>query len=297
MSDSKEENKEKMKRANQSDEYKVESTTEEFDNKDDIEQIIVSDSDSPRQIDSTTKEEEPEDYVIPKKVLPCHNVPERIIIVYDRAEDEVSTKFELGAQSFTPADMIKRSLEFFLHNKSSIDNRHQFALVVLNENSVVWVKDFTHDVKSIITTLQDTPNCHTEDVLVLDKLFDLVNSKSELRKLDTGNLDVPPKYVVRILFVYGRSFTMPQIKNQDLRKGIVENPFFTFDVIMTHEKPNTDNNAERISKFLQNVDTKGFAYFFPVARNAKDLHIAMAKLLGHPLQRPCQKAANYFINT
>lgn len=47
--------------------------------------------------------------------------------------------------------------------------------------------------------------------------------------------------------------------------------------------------------FMGSLDTKGTSYKYEVALTgpALELHNCMAKLLAHPLQRPCQTHASY----
>ncbi|XP_065156525.1 BRISC and BRCA1-A complex member 1-like [Atheta coriaria] len=237
-----------------------------------------------------------DDFKIPARTLPAYNAPEKIIIVYDSAIDEVSTGFLMNNEKICPTVMLKRSLRFFLYNKQLIDPRHEFALVVIDDNSVVWLKDFTCHIDTIINALDEISACETEDILVLDNLFKLIGTKVKMPEIKE-NFNVPPPYVVRVLFTYGRSYTMPKLDYQ-LQEvfSLVSSPYFTFDILMTHEMPSTTNNCIKIFKDLQQIDCKGFAYFFPVGRSAAQLHLCIAKLLGHPLQRSVQRLADYTIN-
>ncbi|KAI4458123.1 hypothetical protein MML48_7g00007146 [Holotrichia oblita] len=234
---------------------------------------------------------------IPARKLPPYNVPEKIIIILDRAEDEVSTCFELNnGNKLKPLDMLKDSVKFFLNMKNSFDNKHEFALITLNENSASWIHDFTNNIQSIIQKLKEIEECETEDIFDLGTVFDLINKNI---KVPTQNSDlvIPPPFVVRALFLYNRSITMPEIELTDEISELLHSPYFTFDVAMTHEIPDSSNKCNLIFKELQQLDTKGFAYFFPISRSAALLYAAIAKLLSHPLQRCTQKDANYKINS
>ncbi|GJQ77053.1 hypothetical protein Trydic_g23625 [Trypoxylus dichotomus] len=230
---------------------------------------------------------------IPVRALPPYNVPEKILIILDRAEDEVSTYFELNnGNKLKPLDMLKDSLKFFLNTKNSIDKRHKFALLTLNENSASWIHDFTNNVQSIIQEMEEIEECETEDIFDLATVFDLINKNVKVPP-SKNDLIIPPPFVVRAIFLYNRSITMPQIEMTDEIRKLLESPYFTFDVAMTHEVPDSSNKCNLIFKELQQLDTKGYAYFFPVSRSASLLYTAMAKLLAHPLQRCTQKDANY----
>jgi hypothetical protein len=101
--------------------------------------------------------------------------------------------------------------------------------------------------------------------------------------------------VVRTILLYGRSYTLPKLDESEKVRELLDSPYFTLDVLMTHEPVDDDNNCNKIFNVLQNLDQKGFAYFFSVARDTKTLHDSVGKLLGHPLQRPIQQLADYSI--
>lgn len=245
-------------------------------------------------VEDTSKERENELVVeIPERtVMPC-NQPEKIVLVVDTALDEHCSEFQMqDGEMCSPLIMLKRGLEMFLLNKYAIDSRHQYAVIVLNENEALWMLDFTSDVNKVLKVLHTLEPCNAEDIFNLNSVFDVINEHVRLEPV-RGDLMIPPAYIVRAILFYSRSYTIPQMTRDEEVDGLLSSPYFTFDVLMTHEPPNTDNNCAKISKALQNIDSKGFAYFFSVARNTFDLYVAMAKLLSHPLQRPVQRVAKY----
>lgn len=257
---------------------------------------------------STLSSEQPEDVAmphsplteteitIPQRTLPSSNVPEKIVIVLDRALDENCTSFEImSGKKYSPLFMLQHAIKLFLHNKIAIDNQHEFALVFLNENSATWIHDFTSSPQDIIRTMQSDTECEPEDIFDLNSLFGLIAKRVEL-DIPKNNLLVPPTFVVRTVLLYGRSYSIPQLSKMNEIKELLDSPYFTLDVIMTHEPPSSGNHCSKIFKVLQEIDTKGFGYSFSVSRNASDLHLAMAKILSHPLQRMHQLNAKYDIN-
>jgi len=233
--------------------------------------------------------------VIPQRSLPTYNVPEKIIIVLDRANDENCTNFEMTTgKQYSPLFMLQHALQLFLYNKSFIDTRHQFALMVLNENSATWVHDFTNAPQDIIASVRSMTEfpCDPEDIFDLNSVFDIINKKVEVNPT-SKDLTIPPLEVVRTILLYGRSYSIPQLTRTQEIETLLSSPYFTVDVVMTHEPPDAANHCDRIFKALQEIDRKGFAYSFSVSRNASELHCAMAKVLSHPLQRPHQLHAKY----
>lgn len=234
------------------------------------------------------------DFEIPERsVMPCNQL-EKIIFVVDTALDDNCSLFQLKETvTFTPLALLKRAIEMFLTSKSLFDQKHQYALVVLNENESTWVLDFTNDVNRFLKELFALKECHAEDIFNLNSLFDVINENVILEPVKDDDSMIPPAFVVRTILCYARSYTLPELRKTEVVESFLNSPYFTFDILMTHEPPNTDNNCAKIAKILQEIDVKGFAYFFSVARSAPELFVAMAKLLSHPLQRPIQRLANY----
>lgn len=233
---------------------------------------------------------------VPERTLPSFNIQEKIIIVLDSALDEVSTSFEMkNGKKHSPLDMLRHSLEIFLHNKSFINKNHQYALVILGGNAAYWMHDFTNSIKNIISAMASVTECEPEDIFNLNSLFDLIKSNILLEPSE-DNLHLPPTVIYRTILTYGRSYSIPQLEQTPSITELLRSPYFTVDVVMTHENADTANHCERIFKALQEIDLKGTGYAFSVARNACDLHNAMAKVLSHPLQRPRQPEADYKIN-
>lgn len=229
-----------------------------------------------------------------RSVLPC-NQPERIILVVDTALDENSSEFHLQEDvTCVPLEMLKLGIEIFLTNKNAIDQKHQYALVILNENEANWILNFTSDVKKVLKELHSLNECNAEDIFNLNSVFDVINENVNLEFINDEAM-VPPAYIVRTILFYARSYTIPELTRTEYVEKLLNSPYFTFDILMTHEPPNTDNNCGKIAKILQEIDVKGFSYVFSVARDAPELFTVMAKLLSHPLQRPVQHAAKYNI--
>ncbi|RZC38149.1 hypothetical protein BDFB_006277 [Asbolus verrucosus] len=237
-----------------------------------------------------------ENDIIIERSLPLCNSKEKIIIVVDIAEDENFTSFKLNNNSHKPLHMMKHAIELFLNSKYLINQKHEYALVILNENNAIWLSEFTNNISDVISALQNIGSCNAEDIFDLNTLFDIILENVEIPgECDLEEMLIPPPYVVRTVLFYGRSYTVPKLrKTKDIQK-LLESPYYTFDVLMTHEPVDIDNNCNKIFKILQNLDRKGFAYFFPVSRDVKTLYDSVGKLLAHPLQRPIQKLANYNI--
>lgn len=226
--------------------------------------------------------------------LPSYNVPEKIIIVYDRVQDENFTSFQLNnGKKYNPFYMMKNALKFFLTNKLNLNELHEFALLVLNQNTAHWAHDFTRDVQDILDKLDCLTECDTEDRFDMSSVFDIICGQISLC-LPNENSCIPPPYIVRAICLYGRSYTIPFFDQTSAIRDLLSSKYFTFDVCMTHEPPCISNHAAMIFEELQKFDSNGYA--FSVHRNSAKLHEAMAKLLAHPLQRPYQNFAKYSIN-
>lgn len=218
--------------------------------------------------------------------LPNANIPEKIIIVIDLAQDENFTPFNVQKNAFTPLSMLKRAIQVFIKLKHMINKYHEFALVFLNTNNAVWYLNFSTEVRRIINFLDKLNECEVEDTFkmncVFEEILDNITPPEVIK-------DIPPPFLIRVVMFYGRSYTCPLMEFSENVKKLLEHPYFICDIIITHEPVDKSNHCKQIFESLQNLDKKSYSYFFPVGRDARRLHNSNAKLLAHPLQRPYQK--------
>ncbi|XP_060525010.1 BRISC and BRCA1-A complex member 1-like [Cylas formicarius] len=218
--------------------------------------------------------------------LPNADSVEKIFLIIDRAQDENVTPFNIGAKKYTPLAAIKRAVNIFLTLKHNINPHHEFAIIVLNESDATLVINFTSDLRKLKEAVSKITECETEDIFNLNSLFKII-TEYELPSVIAP--EIAPSYVMRAIIFYGRSYTRPQLEPDSEICHYLEYPYFTCDILMTHEPVEAGNNCVQIFELLQNLDTKGTAYFFPVGRDLRRLQRCCGKLLAHPLQRPVQK--------
>lgn len=227
---------------------------------------------------------------------PKVNCPEKVIICLDLSEEMSLQKLESMNGSKTNAlNIAQKMIEMFVRTKHKIDKRHEFALVVVNDE-VTWLSGFTSDPREVCSCLYDldTNVCESFD---LDGLLNLVQQKIELPVTENVQT-IPPPYIVRMILVYVRTPCHPQPVSVEHFSKILQSPYFFFDVIYicnSTEEMNEEPSSEEASSFFNNLDTKGTSYKYDVslAGQAVELHNCMAKLLAHPLQRPIQIHAVY----
>ncbi|CAH1989123.1 unnamed protein product [Acanthoscelides obtectus] len=221
--------------------------------------------------------------------LPNANVQEKIILVIDRAQDENPTPFKAKNQTLSPLSMLRRALHIFLELKHDINSNHEFALMTLNENGTSWVTDFSSDIKKLHNAIDQISGCEVEDTFSLDGLFEQIFEKATVC---APKEDEKPNFVVRTIVCWGRSYTLPHIEEAESFSKLLKNPYFICDILITHEPVDPGNHSEKIINILinliQDIGHKS-SYFFPVGRDTARLHLCMARLLGHPSQRPAQK--------
>ncbi|XP_013790944.1 BRISC and BRCA1-A complex member 1-like isoform X1 [Limulus polyphemus] len=227
------------------------------------------------------------------QATPKVNCPEKIIICVDLSSEMESSPFKLGDGSRLSAlEMMKRTLEIFVHSKHRIDKRHQFVLAVLHENAL-WLGDFTSDPKEICCMLEDLNETKPCEACNLSSIFEIMSEQVELPMLSNPAV-LPPPYVVRLLLIYGRSNTVPEIqRNQEIVKNFLDSCYFFLDVLYIHDSPNEDNKSQEIFDVFCDIDKRSTFYIFEVAHNTTKFHNCMAKLLAHPLQRPSQMDTFY----
>ncbi|XP_069574179.1 BRISC and BRCA1-A complex member 1 isoform X1 [Brachyistius frenatus] len=246
----------------------------------------------------TTSIPPPADYQLR---VPRVNCPEKVIICLDLSEEMSLPKLESfngleTAKSKTNAlNISQKMIEMFVRTKHKIDKRHEFALVVINDNAL-WLSGFTSDPRELCSCLYDleTNVCESFN---LEDLLNVIRQKIEL-PLTENVQTIPPPYVVRTVLIYSRHAGQLQFNPSEAVSKMLQSPYFFFDVVYLHngveEQGDETSWRDNYTSFC-NLDTKGMCYRFEVSLSgpAIELHNCMAKLLAHPLQRPFQSHASY----
>ncbi|KAL7647245.1 UNVERIFIED_CONTAM: hypothetical protein RMT77_002503 [Armadillidium vulgare] len=231
--------------------------------------------------------------------VPRVNCKERIVFIVDLCKEENSTLFHLSeGSSYTYLYIIKRVLALFLFNKKAINPLHTFSLVILQETPV-WVVDFTSNPKDILNELESLEEISSSSSSFdLSELFGLIKSRITLPSESSDLTVTPPPYIIRAIFIYGRSLCVPQFLNgKESYSELMTSPYFFLDILYVHEPPDDSTKCEGIFDLLCDLDSTGWNYILEVGRNATKLHNLGSILLAHPLQRPSQKDAHHTLAT
>ncbi|XP_068599429.1 BRISC and BRCA1-A complex member 1 [Brachionichthys hirsutus] len=228
--------------------------------------------------------------------VPRVNCPEKVIICLDLSEEMSLPKLESFNGSKTNAlNVCQKMIEMFVRTKHKIDKRHEFALVVVNDDAL-WLSGFTSDPRELCSCLYDleTNVCESFN---LEDLLNVIRQKIELPLMENVQT-VPPPYVVRSVLIYSRHAGQLQFSPSEPFSKMLQSPYFFFDVVYLHngvdEQADETCWRDNYASFC-NLDSKGTCYRFEVSLSgpAIELHNCMAKLLAHPLQRPFQSHASY----
>ncbi|XP_034738070.1 BRISC and BRCA1-A complex member 1 [Etheostoma cragini] len=228
--------------------------------------------------------------------VPRVNCPEKVIICLDLSEEMSLPKLESFNGSKTNAlNISQKMIEMFVRTKHKIDKRHEFALVVVNDDAL-WLSGFTSDPRELCSCLYDleTNVCESFN---LEDLLNVIRQKIELPSMDNVQT-IPPPYVVRTVLIYSRNAGQLQFTPSEAVGKMLQSPYFFFDVVYLHngaEEQGDDTSWRDNYTSFCNLDSKGMCYRFEVSLSgpAIELHNCMAKLLAHPLQRPFQSHASY----
>ncbi|KAM9832090.1 BRISC and BRCA1-A complex member 1 [Neosynchiropus ocellatus] len=228
--------------------------------------------------------------------VPRVNCPEKVIICLDLSEEMSLPKLESFNGSRTNAlNISQKMIEMFVRTKHKIDKRHEFALVVINDDAL-WLSGFTSDPRELCSCLYDleTNMC---DSFNLEDLLNVIRQKIELPSMENVQT-IPPPYVVRTVLIYSRHAGTLQFNPSEAVNKMLQSPYFFFDVVYLHN--GVDDQGDETSwrdnyTSFCNLDSKGMCYRYEVSLcgPAIELHNCMAKLLAHPLQRPFQSHASY----
>lgn len=228
--------------------------------------------------------------------VPRVNCPEKVIICLDLSEEMSLPKLESFNGTKTNAlNICQKMIEMFVRTKHKIDKRHEFALVVVNDDAL-WLSGFTSDPRELCSCLYDleTNVCESFN---LEDLLNVIRQKIELPLMENVQT-IPPPYVVRTVLIYSRHAGQLQFNPSEAFSKMLQSPYFFFDVVYLHngmeEQGDETNWRDNYTSFC-NLDSKGMCYRFEVSLSgyAIELHNCMAKLLAHPLQRPFQSHASY----
>lgn len=228
--------------------------------------------------------------------VPRVNCPEKVIICLDLSEEMSLPKLESFNGSKTNAlNISQKMIEMFVRTKHKIDKRHEFALVVVNDDAL-WLSGFTSDPRELCSCLYDleTNVCESFN---LEDLLNVIRQKIDLPSMENVQT-IPPPYVVRTVLIYSRHTGQLQFNPSEAVSKMLQSPYFFFDVVYLHngveEQGEETSWRDNYTSFC-NLDSKGMCYRFEVSLSgpAIELHNCMAKLLAHPLQRPFQSHASY----
>ncbi|CAL8256377.1 unnamed protein product [Merluccius merluccius] len=227
---------------------------------------------------------------------PRANCPEKVIICLDLSEEMSLQKLESFNGSKTNAlNVSQKMIEMFVRTKHKIDKRHEFALVVVNDDAL-WLSGFTSDPRELCSCLYDldTNVCESFN---LEDLLNVIRQKIELPIMDNVQT-IPPPFVVRTLLIYSRHVGQLQFTPSEAVSKMLQSPYFFFDVVYLHngaDDPADDSSWRDNYASFCSLDTRGLCYRFEVSLSgpAIELHNCMAKLLSHPLQRPYQSHVSY----
>ncbi|KAM4053724.1 BRISC and BRCA1-A complex member 1 isoform 2-T2 [Anomaloglossus baeobatrachus] len=119
---------------------------------------------------------------------PRVNCPEKVIICLDLSEEMSSQKLESFNGSKTNAlNSSQKMIEMFVRTKHKIDKRHEFALVVAN-NEAMWLSGFTSDPREVCSCLYDLETNVCESFSILSNFMsDLMINADTLNKHLKGN--------------------------------------------------------------------------------------------------------------
>uniref|UniRef100_A0A3P8WMY5 BRISC and BRCA1-A complex member 1 n=1 Tax=Cynoglossus semilaevis TaxID=244447 RepID=A0A3P8WMY5_CYNSE len=223
-----------------------------------------------------------------------------VIICLDLSEEMSLPKLESFNGSKTNAlNISQKMIEMFVRTKHKIDKRHEFALVVVNDDAL-WLSGFTSDPRELCSCLYDLEtNGNKTHSLLLTSFLILFSRRQKIELPLTENVQtIPPSYVVRTVLVYSRNAGQLQFNPSEAVSKMLQSPYFFFDVVYLHngveEQGDETSWRDNYTSFC-NLDSKGMCYRFEVSLSgpAIELHNCMAKLLAHPLQRPFQSHASY----
>lgn len=232
--------------------------------------------------------------------LPKVNCRERIILCIDHSDEMFSNKFTSHSSNNVPVFItLTSAIKQFVNTKSYLNKNNQFSLILLNDGAQ-FITDLNRNPEELMMMLNDIatmPAASDDQQTEIDKIFDLssmfdmVLEHSGLRDSPKQFVRAAPPFVVRLVFVYGRSDT--RLVFSSLRKSfntLIKYPQFFLDSVYIHEPVHENTFVESIFTSICDLDVGGMSHIYEVSTDSNKacLFNVFAKLLAHPLQRPKQ---------
>lgn len=201
-----------------------------------------------------------------------------------------------AGDKFSPKQMVKRAMGLFLNNKSRLDKKHEFALILL-QDAAVWARDFTNNPRDILVALEDIVDTPYYESCEMSTVFDKIVEKVEIPPVEEDVSCLPPSHIVRLILIYGRNHCPLQFQKLDSFKLLTSSPYFFLDALYLHEPQTGENRCQEVFDSICDLDTSGLSYIHGASRNPTKMYDYMAQLLAHPLQRPQQEETAYRIGS
>lgn len=210
----------------------------------------------------------------------------------------VFKKSSTSGQQASILQVVTAALIKFLLTKCYMDKRHQYSLLLMDEEDVKLIADLNSDAGNLLYMLQDIANNSYKEIdnlkhtnmqdeknFHMSKLFEQISQLVTPPSFSKGK---KPPFVVRVIFLLGRSNC--NLEFADILKNyqkLVENPFFFFDAVYIHDIPSATNLVTKTYTSLCELDFRDSSLIQEVGTDqpVSYLYNAFTRLLAHPLQR------------
>mmetsp|Transcript_36533 Transcript_36533/g.59073 ORF Transcript_36533/g.59073 Transcript_36533/m.59073 type:complete len:259 (-) Transcript_36533:132-908(-) len=227
----------------------------------------------------------------------AHGCPEKLIFCLD-VSAEMETLGGGSSNKRSRMDQVRRALCVFVNMKAKMNPRHQYALVLARERAE-WHCDFTDDPDRFCERLFDIKTGDLYHSFDISSIFRVVTNKVEVPFPSTTTQNQAlPKYVVRVIFIYGRSTIKPIRSEEEFENTFLVSRYFFFDALYVHDRPSDRNCPQDVYDVITSVENPDvMSYFFENSTNNKRLFQHISFLLAHPLQRPDQNDLQKYSDT
>lgn len=223
------------------------------------------------------------------QLLPAVAVPEKIVFCIDRTVDMAGGYlFEDSQQPPDTHSIRDEAIRVFITNKLSIARDTEFALISLMPGKAELVSSLSSNIEQFLSSLAGLKNVPVGKLSEYDitPMFNIVNNVIDMPQ-EPKTTVIPPNYIVRLILIYGNSFSEPNVNiASEFYKKFIFSPFCFLDIFYLHDK--LSDNVEQIFKYFVKI-TSEKSYLLENARNVTTLFNKMSKLLAHPCQRVSQE--------
>ncbi|KAI8897698.1 hypothetical protein BC833DRAFT_592787 [Globomyces pollinis-pini] len=179
--------------------------------------------------------------------------------------------------------MMIKLLSRFVVQKLALNINQQIGIVLLSTETI-WHLSYTNDLQKILSHIKEINN------QVLQTTDIPWNPKSLIESI----LPIDEECIMRVIFIYSRSYCIPDETESLMKSHFTQYPNFFLDLLYLHEKPTATNNVQKVFDSLGYMESKASRSYENSKPKSQRLLLMWTELLGHPIHRSSIVKCHYW---